>query len=217
MTAARPVVFGQHIVSDERQAPSRTLRSSASSAPSDPGAWVTQHGDALYRYALLHLSDPSAAEDAVQETLLAAWQARRSFAGQSSERTWLIGILKRKIVDHCRAAAKTTSVSDLETTADLLPAFFTARGKWRHPPQQWSVEPSQSFEHAEFWDVLTFCLSLLPPRLRVAFVGRELSERDNEELCQLLEVTATNLWTLLHRARTRLRACLEANWFGEEP
>ncbi|NIR14014.1 MAG: hypothetical protein GWN86_08695, partial [Desulfobacterales bacterium] len=68
----------------------------------DPEAWVDQYGDYLYRYAISRIHEPAVAEDLVQETLLAALQGKEGFKGRSSEKTWLTGILKYKIVDYIR-------------------------------------------------------------------------------------------------------------------
>ncbi|MEW6252832.1 MAG: sigma-70 family RNA polymerase sigma factor [Planctomycetota bacterium] len=198
----------------------------ASRAPAaDPAAWLAAHGDALYRYALLHQGDESVAEDLVQETLLAALKAHGSFAGRSSERTWLISILKHKLIDHLRRATRAQTAGELKAgapaaiaeTGEPDPALegqFTTRGQWGEGPQKWGRDPVAACESGEFWDVLRFCLSLLPPRLCFVFCQRELDNTDNAEICKVLSITPTNLWTLLHRARTRLRRCLEVNWLA---
>jgi RNA polymerase sigma-70 factor (ECF subfamily) len=182
----------------------------------DPSAWLDQHGDALFRYALLHLGDRTAAEDAVQDTLLAALTARERFTGRSSERTWLIGILKHKIVDRVREATRERPLADLDATAELVAGCFDQRGKWSPGPRRWSSGSDEPFQQREFWDIFRFCASRLPPSLSGAFLLREMAEMATEEICKLLSVTATNLWTMLHRARTRLRECLEVNWFGRK-
>ncbi len=182
------------------------------SAP-DPEQWLADHGDALFRYALLHVADRSVAEDLVQETLLGALKARESFAGRSSTRTWLTGILKHKICDHVRRKTRRQPEEDLAAADELIADQFNQHGLWSGGPRKWRGDPSSAFDNAEFWDVLTRCLEALPERLRAAFAQREIEATPTEEICKLLDVTATNLWTLLHRARTRLRACLERNWF----
>jgi RNA polymerase sigma-70 factor (ECF subfamily) len=184
--------------------------------PRDPSVWLEQHGDALFRYALLHLGDRADAEDAVQDTLLAALTARERFTGRSSVRTWLIGILKHKIVDRVREGARERPLADLDSTAELVAACFDQRGKWSPMPRRWGGGSDEPFQQREFWDIFRFCVSRLPPPLSGAFLLREMAELATEEICKLLSVTATNLWTMLHRARTRLRECLEGNWFGRK-
>jgi RNA polymerase sigma-70 factor (ECF subfamily) len=183
---------------------------------SDPSDWLEEHGDALFRYAMLHLGDRTAAEDAVQETLLAALSARRDFAGQSSERTWLVGILKHKVIDHIRKASREQAVVDFESTEHFVSECFNEKGYWNAGPRNWGGGATGQLEKQEFWDVFRFCVSRLPPLLAGAFMLRETGEVATEEICKVLKVTATNLWTMLHRARTRLRSCLEANWFDRE-
>ena len=182
----------------------------------DPSAWLEQHGDALFRYALLHLGDRADAEDAVQDTLLAALTARERFAGRSSVRTWLIGILKHKVVDRVRQAARERPLADQDSTAEFVADCFDQGGKWNPVPRRWSSGSDEPFQQREFWDIFRFCVSRLPAPLSAAFLLRETAELAAEEICELLSVTATNLWTMLHRARTRLRTCLEANWFGRK-
>jgi RNA polymerase sigma-70 factor (ECF subfamily) len=177
----------------------------------EPGEWLTRYGDALYRYALARLRRPHEAEEAVQETLLAALRAREQFQGRSHPRTWLMGILRRKIVDQLRAAARGARGSD----ADDLDAWFDARGKWRKPPWGWR-DPAASAERAEFWAVVRRCLARLPARMAAAFTLRTLDDRAATDVCRELAVSPGNLWVLLHRARLQMVRCLDLHWFRAE-
>ena len=192
------------------------MSSSVNSNPNspDPNAWLTEHGDVLFRYALSRTRDRAAAEDAVQETLLAALSAYQTFRGGSSERTWLIGILRHKIIDHVRKATREPKSTDPHSGADPATDEFTEKGKWRAGPQSWGGNPREAFEKQEFWDVFEKCLGRLPSRTATAYTLRELDDLPSEEICEILDASATNLWTLLHRARLWLRKCLEMNWFG---
>jgi len=180
-------------------------------------ALLARHGDALYRYALLRLRRAPAAEDAVQDTLLAALAKLRdpdhAFQGRSSERTWLIGILRHKIADHLRRSARESPPQD--ATTPPWEDFFDRRGHWRLKPSDWRrltrEDPHASLERAELREILTRCLQAMPDRLARLFMLREADDVDSGELCQLFDISATNLWTLLHRARTRLRQCLDAH------
>jgi RNA polymerase sigma-70 factor (ECF subfamily) len=174
----------------------------------DPGEWLTRYGDALYRYALARLRRPHDAEEAVQETLLAALRARRQFRGQSHPRTWLIGILKRKVADQLRAAARRAPGSEV----DDLDTWFDANGKWRKSPRNWR-DPAASAERSEFWAVVRHCLARLPSRMAAAFTLRTIDERAAAEVCRELALSPGNLWVLLHRARLGLVRCLEVHWF----
>lgn len=180
----------------------------------DPEHWVDEHGDALYSYALSRLQNSASAEDVVQETFLAALKAHEQFSGKSSARTWLIGILKHKIVDLIRKESRELPVDDLELVDAPEETHFDKKGHWRVAPLEWKVHPGEVLEQKEFMKVLSGCLAHLPERLRRLFVLRELEEQDSEEICKVLGITPTNLWVMLYRARMRLRGCLTENWFG---
>ena len=177
---------------------------------SDPGRWVDLHGDLLYSFALLRVRDRHAAQDLVQETFLAALKSRESFGRQSSERTWLVGILKHKLIDHFRKTGREVPLAD---DGEEMENAFDQRGAWRTPPGRWPEKPEKLLENQEFWKAFSACMDHLPQRLRQVFSMRELDEMDSEEICKVAHVTTTNLWTILHRARASLRKCLEATWF----
>lgn len=185
---------------------------------SDPSTWVDQHGDYLFRYALMRLRDRSLAEEVVQETLLAALQARDKFGGQSSEKTWFVGILKHKIIDHFRKQRREVALED----TDRLPAereeTFRAAGEWvghwteEAAPSEWGADPVKMLEKREFWQALEQALATLPPRLAQVFILREMDEMKSEEICKLLGITESNLWVMLHRSRMQLRRTLEVTY-----
>ncbi|HYY96955.1 MAG TPA: sigma-70 family RNA polymerase sigma factor [Pyrinomonadaceae bacterium] len=185
----------------------------------DPRAWVDEHGDYLFGYAMFRLRDAAAAEDLVQETLLAALQGRQGFAGRGSERTWLTGILKHKLADYFRRLGRETPVSQLEEEASAHGEFFRPAGEWEGhweaecAPLEWRSTPEELLRESEFFRVLDECLSPLPARVSGAFVLREVDGLASEEICRMFGVTSNNLWVMLHRARLHLRHCLELNWF----
>lgn len=186
------------------------------SQPPDPERWLGEHGDYLFRYALLRLQDSELAEDIVQETFLAALRSRDNFAGQASERTWLVGILKHKILDHFRQSYRECPVIDLEFSADLGNEFFSEDGHMKAIASDWVASPFTALEQREFREILERCLSELPPRLSAAFSLREMDELRSEEVCKILNISISNLHVMLYRARTHLRHCLEMNWFGSK-
>ncbi|MBD3241484.1 MAG: sigma-70 family RNA polymerase sigma factor [Chitinivibrionales bacterium] len=179
---------------------------------SDSNEWVDQYGDLLYSYARMRVRDDRTAQDLVQETFLAALRSRDSFAGSSSEETWLVGILKHKILDHYRRSNRGIN-RDLEYV-ERPDELFDATGHWVDPPGPWPA-PDTQVRTREFTRVLNECLDRLPDNHRAAFTLRELEERDTEEICNLLAVRSMNLRVMLHRARMRLRRCLEHNWTKE--
>ena len=175
------------------------------------------HREYLLRYAQLQLRDPSAAEDSVQETLLAALQSGAAFSGRSSVKTWLTGILKHKIVDHLRRQSREQPLErpeDEGTDAahDVADTVFAEDGHWHEFPAHWEA-PDRSCENAQFWTVFERCVEAMPARAARVFVMREMLELSTEEICKELGITATNCWVMLHRARLLLRECLETKWF----
>ena len=195
---------------------------SATASPglSDPERWVELHGDYLFRYAMTRLRDLTNAEDAVQETFLAALKGGKTFAGRSVEKSWLVGILKNKICDHYRRASRETPFTDLEFYSDEESGRFVAeglrKGAWIHElgPREWP-NPSESLDNEEFWQTYRDCSGKLPKNVAAVFNLREVEDLDSKRICHLLNISERNLWVMLHRARMALRRCLEINWFGK--
>jgi RNA polymerase sigma-70 factor (ECF subfamily) len=182
----------------------------------NPERWLDEHGDVLLRVALARLNDVHAAEDVVQETLVGALAGRERYAGRASERNWLMGILKHKIVDQLRRRPDVRRESDLDDSGEgdgHLDHFFDRTLHWRRAPITWS-DPAGALEREEFWEVFERCFGYLPSRWAAAFRMRVLDRLSVEEARSTLGVTPTNMGVLLHRARLRLRECLELNWFG---
>jgi len=173
--------------------------------------WLNEHSDYLYRFALARLRDSHQAEDVVQETFIAAIKSP-SFAEQSSPRTWLTGILKHKIIDVMRKSMREIAASDLMSDEDgNMDDFFSETGHWVDAPQAWSI-PDNALEQKQFLAVLQNCMDKLPTKLATLFLMRDVQEEDNEEICKELNITATNAWVMLYRARMGIRKCLEINW-----
>jgi RNA polymerase sigma-70 factor (TIGR02943 family) len=180
-----------------------------------PESWLDSHGDCLYRYALLRVRAPELAAELVQETFLEALRGWGSFAGRSSERTWLVGILRHRIVDHLRRTARERTASGESSSGPIDDSAFDARGHWRATPDSWRDDPVSVLETREFWDVFGVCLSRLPRSLADAFFLREIDGLSADETRELLKISTNSLWTRLHRARSLLRDCLQLNWFAE--
>ncbi len=177
--------------------------------------WLSEHGDYLYRFALARLRDTHQAEDVVQETFIAAIKSN-NFAEQSSPRTWLTGILKHKIIDVMRKSSREINASDLIADEDTeMDDFFDAKGHWEDKPQAWDV-PENVLEQKQFLKVLQACIDKIPNKLATLFMMRDVEERDNEEICKELNITSTNAWVMLYRARMGIRKCLEINWIGHK-
>lgn len=180
----------------------------------DPAAWVDRHGDSLFRYAMTRLGDRHVAEDLVQETFVAALKSGQ-FSGQADERTWFVGILKHKIVDHYRRRDRERPMSTIQQ-GEKQEDLFDEKGWWRVQPAKWPVDASNTLETAEFWEAFRRCLDGLPQRMRMVFSLREMDDHSTEHLCETLQISAGNLGVLLYRARMGLRRCLEINWFCTE-
>lgn len=178
-----------------------------------PGKWVDDHGDFLLNYCISRVYSKELAQDLVQETFLSAYQAMDSFQGKSTERTWLISILKRKIIDHYRKNEKKGE----QLTGDYkLP--FKSDGFWEgywmkdKTPHEWLAKKLEEENSEQISKILRYCLDALPEKAKACFTLKTIEEYSTEKICKELKISASNLWVILHRARLQLRECLEKNW-----
>jgi len=176
---------------------------------------LAEHRTYLLRYARLQLRNDAWAEDAVSETLLAALSKPQSFGNRSQLKTWLVGILKHKIVDTLRQRRREVSLAtdDGDGSDELEALAFKADGHFMEQPAEWG-DPEQELNSRQFFAVLEACTEKLPAAMGRVFLMREWLELPSEDICKELKLTPTNLYVQLHRARLRLRECLELNWFG---
>ena len=184
-----------------------------------PQKWVEQHGNYLFNYAIVRVNDREKAEDLVQETFLAGLKAKDNFQGKSSERTWLISILKRKVIDTYRKqySSKVSSMSAYEqdiTDGDFYRSEDPFKGHWLEGkgPHSNSLLPEGEMEQDELREIISRCIKKLPPNLAAAFAMKMIDEADSDEICKVLGITSSNLWVMLHRARLRMRTCVESKW-----
>jgi len=176
----------------------------------DPISWVDQHGDYLFNFAVGQLRDAGVAEDLVQDTFAAAWKARERFEGKCSERTWLVGIMRHKIYDHLRYACRERAVR-----CEEFPREDDGESMmWVHQTADECLHPTRRMELAEFKENLERAMGTLPPRIAQVFQLYEIEERPNREVCARLNISESNLWVMLHRARKQLRTQLEGWWNG---
>jgi len=183
----------------------------------NPEEWVDEHGDLLYRYALSRVSDESAAEDLVQETFLSALKGVSNFQGNSSVETWLVSILRRKIIDYYRKKSRTDDKivhDEMSETADFY-AEGAMKGRWKPDaaPQDWRIDPESQTETEGFMQLLNECIKNLSEGLAAVFTLRELEQMETDVICKELGITSSNVWVRLHRARSQLRKCLERSGF----
>ena len=176
--------------------------------------WQDLYGYVLYRYALARVSDAFVAEELVQEAFLAALESANRFREQSTVQTWLIGILRHKIMDHFRMQLKKQQLELPIEASNADQDLFDGSGKWLRPPVAWNCDPHQALQSTEFRQILTQCVNAIPTEKRTVLLSRAVDGLSGREICKLLDITPTHMWVLMHRARGALRRCLEERWFS---
>lgn len=177
---------------------------------------LAEHRTYLLRFARLQLRNDAWAEDAVSETLLAALSKPQSFAQRAQLKTWLVGILKFKIIDIFRTQSRQVSLDAADEgdgSEELDALMFRPDGHFREAPSPWG-QPEDELSSRQFFAVLEACVEKLPTSLGRVFLMREWLELSAEDVCKELGLSATNLYVQLHRARLRLRECLGLHWFN---
>ncbi|HZY81588.1 MAG TPA: sigma-70 family RNA polymerase sigma factor [Cyclobacteriaceae bacterium] len=178
----------------------------------NPDSWLTSYGDYLFSYCMIRVNHRETAEDLVQETLISAFRSKDSFKGESSEATWLVAILKNKIIDHYR---KRDVLKDVQyylesTEEDFSKNFFDAsNGHWLRD----AAPADLNIEQGEFEKILLGCVHKMPPKLVPVFIAKFFDEEDSETICKVHNISSSNYWVIIHRAKVLVRACLEKNWF----
>jgi RNA polymerase sigma-70 factor (ECF subfamily) len=179
----------------------------------DPDKWIDNYSDYLFNYAIVRVNSHDLAKDLVQETFFAGLKSAKNFEGKSTERTWLIAILKRKIIDHYR------KINSKKGQAEVRTNFYDdgdKKGNWieERVPQTWGNQAEKDIESAELHSQIDECIDFLPEKYATVFRMKTIQEFDTEEICKELDITPSNLWAIIHRARMQLRKCLEENWFN---
>jgi RNA polymerase sigma-70 factor (TIGR02943 family) len=185
----------------------------------EPEKWIERYSDILFNYAIMRLNKKEVAEDLVQETFFSALRGKDSFLGNASEKTWLIAILKRKIIDHYRkkSTQNELNIFDKNTKDDFMNHFFekeTRDGHWTEggAPDGWGKDFETTVEKEEFNSVLSGCLGKLPEKASAVFTLKNMEDLSSEEICKELGISPSNYWVLMHRAKLQLRECIEMNW-----
>jgi RNA polymerase sigma-70 factor (ECF subfamily) len=178
-----------------------------------PNTWIDKYADYLYNYAIVRVNNSDLAKDLVQETFFAGLKSAKNFLGKSTERTWLVSILKRKVIDHYR------KINSKKGQAEVRMNFYEDgenEGSWieERVPQSWQSTSDQDIENEELKTQLEACIDYLPEKYAMVFRMKTIQEFETEEICKELDITASNLWVIIHRARTQLRKCMEDNWFN---
>ncbi|QXP71762.1 sigma-70 family RNA polymerase sigma factor [Polaribacter sp. R2A056_3_33] len=175
--------------------------------------WIDNYADYMYNYAVVRVNNGDLAKDLVQDTFFAGLKSAKNFQGKSTERTWLISILKRKIIDYYR------KINSKKGQAEVRMNFYDDgenEGNWleERVPQSWDNQSEKTIENEELKSQLDSCIDALPEKYAMVFRMKTIQEFETEEICKELDITASNLWVIIHRARTQLRKCMEDNWFN---
>lgn len=179
----------------------------------NPNKWVLLHSDYLFNFTISRVNNHEMAKDLVQETFFAGLKAMDNFQGKASERTWLISILKRKIIDYYR------KINSAKGKAEVKMNFYSDgenEGDWieERVPTMWGNEAEKNIENDELKEILESCIENLPAKYEIVFRMKTIQQFETEEICKELDITSSNFWVIIHRARTQLRKCMEDNWFN---
>jgi len=179
-----------------------------------PDLWIDNYADYLYNYAISRVNNSDLAKDLVQETFFSGLKSAKNFQGKSTERTWLISILKRKVIDHYR------KINSKKGQAEVRMSFYDSgenEGNWieERVPQSWDNETEKIIENTELKSQIDICIDNLPEKYAVVFRMKTILGIETEDICKELDITSSNLWVMIHRARTQLRVCMEKNWFNK--
>ena len=189
----------------------------------NPADWLRLYGDYLFSLAMMKTGDKELAEDLVQETFFSAIKAKESFKGNSNEKTWLTAILKNKIIDHYRKKNVLKDAGDYlaDTEQNFHNAFFSSAendfGHWTKEtaPQVWKMSGADNaLNNKEFFRILQYCIEKMPSKLVPVFLAKFIDEEESEMICKAFNITPSNYWVIIHRAKVLMRSCLEKNWFG---
>jgi RNA polymerase sigma-70 factor (ECF subfamily) len=183
-----------------------------SSNDADPELWVEAYRNSLFKYAISRLGDADLAEEKIQETFLAALQSLKRFQGLASEKTWLISILKRKIYDHFRRIGREKQFKLTFPIECSRYDVFDRRSMLALRSRVWFADPSMVYEQKEFLKIIKHALSELPDRTAQAFILREVIELNSQEICEFMNLSISNLYVMVHRARKRLRDYVQLKW-----
>ncbi len=185
----------------------------------NPEKWVENYADDLYNYAYSRLNNPDQARDIVQDTFTSAVKSAKNFKGLSTEKTWLYSILRNKIIDTYRSKAKYREISiDTSQNAEAEDSFFKENGHWTqaHLPRKWTIEPEKELETKEFYKILNNCIEGLNEKQAIVFRMKYLEHVASDAICKAMDITPSNYWVIIHRAKLLLRECLEKKWLAEK-
>ncbi len=178
----------------------------------DTSTWVDQYSDLLFNYAKVRVSDHDLAKDLVQDTFVSALKGISNFQGKSTVKTWLFSILKRKIIDHWRKqeSRKTKPMSFFSSEGGMKKGGFLEG----YSPKGKLAEVEKEIENKELRQTIAGCIGALPDKWRGIVIDKMVEEKESEEVCNDHDITPSNLWVIIHRAKVQLRDCLEKKWLS---
>lgn len=177
----------------------------------DPDRWIDLYSDYLYNYTITRVSSRDVAQDLVQDTFLAALKSMKNFKGEANERTWLISILKRKIIDHYRKINSTKGKAEVRIAYNNN---IETEGDWleERVADPYDKTAEDALRNSELADAINECLAKLPEKQAQVFKMKTIQGFETEVICNALNITASNLWVTIHRARKAMAHCLKENW-----
>jgi len=177
----------------------------------DPNKWIDLYSDYLFNYTITRVNDREIAKDLVQETFFSGLKSMKNFKGEASERTWLVSILKRKVIDHYRKINSNKGKAEVRITYNT----DENEGDWleERVADPYDKSAESTLENEELGDAIHNCLSKLPEKQASVFRLKTIEGLETETICNELNITASNLWVIIHRARVTMAECLEKNWF----
>lgn len=179
----------------------------------NPQKWLELYGTLLYQYTLPRVNDSTVAEDLVQDTFLSALKGLEGYKGVASEKNWLFTILKNKIIDHYRKKATEQAVMAMPDLQNVEDDWFNEEGRWaeNRAPKDWNISENPT-ERKEIQKIINWCKDHLKTLQRDVFVLKYMEELSSDEICKVLNITPSNYWVLIHRARLQVRDCVEKHW-----
>ena len=177
----------------------------------NPNKWIDLYSDYLFNYTISRVSDREIAQDLVQDTFLAGLKSMKNFKGEASERTWLISILKRKIIDYYRKINSNKGKAEVRINYN----DSESEGDWleERVADPFDKTAEDTLQNSELGDAIHSCLEKLPKKQADVFKMKTILGYETEVICNELNITASNLWVIIHRARTGMADCLKQNWF----
>lgn len=178
----------------------------------NPDQWIDRYSDYLFNFTISRVSDREISKDLVQDTFFAGLKSMKNFKGEASERTWLISILKRKIIDHYR------KINSKKGQADVRMSYNSneEEGDWleERVADPFDKTAEDTLENDELGDAIYSCLEKLPEKQATVFKMKTIEGLETETICNELNITPSNLWVIVHRARTAMAECMENTWYN---